>query len=426
MIARRNFIKKVGLATVALQPLVSGFHEKKAQNGVGVGPTINKIRIFNSSGSFYRFIGMNAYDEKPKGINGNRKSFLLELSDGTIGIGTVGYSRIDEGVLSTIRQLIGSEVFSCYQWNGDQITGVYPDFQKYFYDAKFSWIESGILDTIGKLRGVPVWKLIGEEVRYGIDPYDGTMYFEDIANNTGVDIISNIGKRIKADGYRAIKIKLGRPDKWLPGEEGVNRDIEAVIALREAVGNNFNIMADANNGYRDKFDWSVKLLRSCAPYKMYFMEELFPDDTNAYIRLREILMEDNLYVPIAEGENIRGMDKFDAYLEDGIYSYIQPDIATCGFSNILRAANKTITYPQAQLIPHVWQSQMGLIMSLHLSKIHNNIPFVEDSRYQEHIFDTSGYTFNGGQWFIPDSPGWGISINPDYRQFISGEEIVIS
>jgi L-alanine-DL-glutamate epimerase-like enolase superfamily enzyme len=212
----------------------------------------------------------------------------------------------------------------------------------------------------------------------------------------------------------------------MTGEAGLNRDIESFIALREAVGLNFNIMADANNGYKDKFDWATQLLKACAPHQLYFMEELFPDDANQYRKLREILLKDNLYVPIAEGENIRDMSVFDAYMTEGIYRYIQPDMATCGFSNILRTARKAEAFPSMNLIPHVWQSQLGLIMSLHASKVQPNITFVEDSRYFEHAFNTTAYTFRQGQWIIPDSPGWGIELSPDYKQFIIGKPIEIS
>ena len=426
MVTRRDFVKLAGAAPFLTAPPF-GFREtEQTSSNHPRGPEIRRISIFNSSGSFYRFIGPNAYDERPKGITGTRRSCLVELSDRSVGIGTVGYSRLDDDVLGQIRQLIGKEIFSFYRWNEDRITGVSREARPYFFDAQYAWIESGILDAIGKQKQLPVWKLMGEPVRDGVDPYDGTMYFEDIARDTGVTVIAEIGKRIKADGYRAIKIKLGRPDKWLPGEAGLHRDIEAFIALREAVGSNFSLMADANNGYRDKFDWAVTLLKSCAPYSMYFMEELFPDDTASYVRLRDRLLEEGLYVAIAEGEGIRDMNAFDSYLRDGIYNYIQPDMPTCGFSNILDVTKKTVRYPQAKLIPHVWQSQMGLVMSLHASKVHWNIPFVEDSRYDEHVFDCSGYVFRGGQWFIPDKPGWGVSLNPDYQQFVVDAETVIS
>ncbi len=428
MIARRNFLKYTALSSGMFSvsnPLLS-LNTSLISQKHAPGPKIKKISVFSSSGSFYRFIGMNAYDTKPKGITGQRKSCLIELTDGTIGIGTIGYSRITEEVLTKMRQLLGKEIFSCYSWNDEKIIGISVEMQHFFLDTNIAWIESAILDAIGQLKKKPVWQLMGDKVKNGIDPYDGTLYFEDIANETDVSIITEIGKRIKSDGYRAIKIKIGRPDKWLPGEEGVNRDIEAIIALREAVGNNFNIMADANNGYKDKFDWAVKLLKACAPYRLYFMEELFPDNTDMYLKLRNILLEHNLFVPIAEGENIRDMEAFNSYISDEVYNYIQPDMATCGFSNILIASDKINNTPHIKLIPHVWQSQVGLIMSLHASKIHSKIPFVEDSRYQENIYDTSAYQFSEGQWFIPDLPGWGLRLNPDYKDFIIGDEITIA
>ncbi len=428
MPSRRNFLRNVGLASTALA--VGGVSESKANSLIAKrmekGPAIQKITVFTSGGSFYRFIGMNAYDKKPKGIMGSRRTVLIELSDGTMGIGTHGYRPITDEVVRTIKALIGKDIFSLYQWDAEKITGVEKSMEKYFYDANYAWVESAILDALGKLKNLPVWQLMGTSVRHGIDPYDGTLYFEDIANNTDARIIGTIGKQIKHDGYRAIKIKLGRPDKWLPGEAGVERDVEAFIALREAVGSNFNIMADANNGYRDKFDWAVKLMKKCAPYDMYFMEELFPDNAAQYLKLRDILLEENTFIPIGEGESIQNMDTFSSYFEAGVYNYVQPDMPTCGFSNIMRAAKAAEKYNHVKLIPHVWQSQMGLLMSLHASKIQSNIPFVEDSRYMEHALMANNYLFDDGKWFIPDAPGWGVTLSPNYKQFIEGEPLIIT
>lgn len=425
MISRRNFVKTTATLTLLTHSkFFSGDHADGVHHTAG--PIIKKISIFSSSGTFYRFVGMNSYDTAPKGIKGTRKSVVVEFADGTQGLGIVGYSRIDESVISIIKQLINKDPLSFYQWENDQIAGVAPAMQSYFFDANYAWVESAILDGIGKMKKLPVWKLLGKSVREGIDPYDGTLYFEEIAHQTDVSLIAEIGKSIKEDGYRAIKIKLGRPSKWLPGEAGVERDIDAFISLREAVGQNFNLMADANNGYEGKFDWAVKLMKACAPYNMYFMEELFPDDAQQYLRLREALLKENFFIPIAEGEDIREMEKFEQYCRAGVYHYIQPDMPTCGVSNILGAARQAEQFPHVKLIPHVWQSQLGLIMSLHASKIQANIPFVEDSRYFEHAFIPSGYLFRNGQWFIPDKPGWGVDLSPDYRQFITDEEIIIT
>lgn len=424
MINRRDFIKTAAIPLLT----TTTFAEKKPEvfaETPEAGPAIKSFSIVRATGSFYRFIGMNAYDKAPKGINGIRPLVKVTLADGTEGIGPIGYREPDEKVLTNLKTLLGKDPLSFYQWQGDLITGVSDTMNSFFFDAHHAWFEGPVLDAIGKVKQKPVWKLFGKEVRNGIDPYDGTLCFDEIAQRGNVQILADIATRIKSDGYRGIKMKLGRPQKWMPGEAGVARDIDAFIAVREAVGRNVVLMADANNGYEKQFDWSVKLLKACAPYSMYFMEELFPDDTIQYQKLRSALLEANAFVPIAEGESVNDLTKFDTYLNDGIYNFLQPDMHTCGFSNILAFARKAESYPQCQVIPHVWQSQLGLIMSLHISKIQKNINHVEDSRYAEHAIMTNEYTFREGQWFIPDRPGWGVVLSPDYKQFITGSEMVV-
>ena len=430
MLSRRTFLKNSSLAALSLTSNLSSLRAvNQTFDKMSRGPGIKKISVFVGSGSFYRYIGPNSYDERPKGIRGHkRRTVLVELTDGSLGIGTVGYRPFTDEVLGEIKNLLGKDAFACYQWKDDKIVGLNPETEKYFTDSMYSWLESALLDAIGKSRQVPVYRLFGESVKEGIDPYDGTLYFADLAQNKGVEIISQLGKRIKQDGYRAIKLKVGRHDKWLPGEAGVQRDIDAFIALREAVGVNFNLMTDANNGYKGKIDWALKFLKACAPYDMYFMEELIPDDTEQYRKLIEALHAESLHIPIADGENVWHtdmMDVFHNYCESGVYSFIQPDIPTCGFTNLLRIARMAEKYPHVKVIPHVWQSQMGLLMSKHLAKIQSNIPFVEDSRYNEHVMLAPGYSFRQGQWFVPEEPGWGVYMAPGYEEFIEEKAVVL-
>lgn len=427
MISRRNFVKNSSILPFLGFTDLSILSPDAAQRSLNKRPLIKSISLLKTTGTFNRFVSMNSYDAAPKGISGTSTFVKLTLDDGTIGIGGVGYAKPSESVLTKIRQLIGKDPMDFYTWNEkDLISGIHPAMQPYFLNPVYCWIESAVLDAIGKLKNKPVWQLIGPSVREGIDPYDGTVYFEDIANNTDVRIIAETGKRIYEEGYRAIKIKLGRPFKWLPGEAGVQRDIEAFIALREAVGNNFLLMADANNGYKNQYNWAVKLLKATIPYDMFFMEELFPDDAVLYKKLQKELLEAGLYVKIAEGEDIRELSQFDAYMQEPVYNYIQPDMQTCGLSNILQTARKAMKYPHLKLIPHVWQSQFGLIMSMHAAKVQWNIPFVEDARYFDHAIYTGAYSFKAGQWWIPEKPGWGIEFVPALNAYTVDKEIVLT
>jgi L-alanine-DL-glutamate epimerase-like enolase superfamily enzyme len=389
-------------------------------------PSIKQITVLPVPGEFYRPIAMNAYDNRPKGIMGETSIVRIILDDGTEGIGILGYQRIDEKTIEGLRRLIGKSPTDIYQWDGEKIVGFSDEYRTELTDPKYAFIESPILDALGKLRNKPVWQLFRSKVRSEVDCYDGTLYFKDIELDTGVSVLADLAKRIKEDGYKAIKMKVGRPSKWMPGEAGVERDIEAFKVVREAVGNNFNLMADANNGYEDEFKWALKFLVECLPHDMYWMEEIFPDSVEQYRRLHDALHEKNLGVRISEGENIQDIEGFSPYLGKNIYNIIQPDMRTVGFTNILRGSEMARQYG-ISLVPHNWQSEMGKIMSIHAAMIDKNISFAEDDRYDNFALDSSQYLFRDGQWIAPDLPGWGIQLNSHY-EFVrdKNEELVIS
>ncbi len=131
------------------------------------------------------------------------------------GLSVTGYSQIDDEVISKMKMLVGKDPFDFYIWEKDRITGVTNEMKPYFFDTRYAWIEGAMLDAIGKQKNLPVWKLFGDSIREGIDAYDGALYFEEIANNRDISIIGEIAKKIKNEGYKGIKIKLGRPAKWL-------------------------------------------------------------------------------------------------------------------------------------------------------------------------------------------------------------------
>lgn len=389
-------------------------------------PVISKITLLQVPGDYYRPVAMNAYDKKATGKPGAIKLARVFLSDGTLGLGVEGYVAIREVGLAFLKRMIGVDPQMVFRWEGDRIAGFASQFESEMSDPQNKWFEGPLLDLAGKLRGKPTYKLFGDSVRDGVDCYDGSLYFVDIASGRRVEAVSETARAIKNDGYRALKLKVGRPSQWMKGEAGVTRDIEAVIAAREAVGWNFNVMADANNGYAGHFDWAVRFLKECSPYELYWIEEIFPETVEDYRKLHRTLLELNADTPVAEGENIKRMEEFIPYLEADIYRYIQPDMRTCGLSDILRAADLAAPH-RVKVIPHNWMSEMGKLMSIHAAKIRKNIPLVEDDRFHNFALDASSYAFRDGQWFVSERPGWGVDLSPNYERFAkAGNEVVIS
>jgi L-alanine-DL-glutamate epimerase-like enolase superfamily enzyme len=416
---RRKFLKSSILAgAAALLP----------RRGIAADsvPVISKITILQVPGAFARPVAMNAYDKQSVGKNGAIRLVRAILSDGTVGLGVEGYVPIKDDGLQFLKTMIGVNPETVFRWDGNYIAGHSDAFAAQLQDERNCWFEMVLLDLVGKLRNRPVYDLFGPSLRENIDAYDGSLYFVDVASGKDAQEVGRVAKEIRDDGYRGLKIKIGRLWKWMPGEAGVARDIEAVIAAREAVGSNMNLMADANNGYQGKLDWAVRLLKECSPYRLTWIEEIFPETIEDYTKLHRALQQINADTPVADGESVRDMDSFTAFMSAGLYRYIQPDMRTCGFSKILYAAKLAAPY-RVDVAPHNWMSEMGKLACLHAAKICKNIPIVEDDRYHDFALDTSAYAFRNGQWLVPNSPGWGVELAPDYELFAKvNQEIVIA
>lgn len=426
---RRHFLQ-TALGTAAAFALAS---RCGAQSGSSAPrePVIERISMLTVPGHFHRAIAMNAYDSKPKGQKTRVRMCRIALSDGTEGIGVMGYVRPDEKAQRRLRSFLGADPQSLYRWEQDRITGVAEPLGTRLLRPEYAWLESAVLDALGKRRGRPVWQLFGPPVRDAIDCYDGSLYFADVRDDAGPERIGELAGQIREDGYLAIKMKVGRPGKWMPGAAGVERDIECFIAAREAVGSNFNLMVDANNAYRDLHEEALKFLKAVAPYDLYWIEEIFPEERERYGRLRRELFDAGATTRIAEGESAmfgphyKTMSEFEPWLAEHLFDVIQPDMRTIGFTHALRAADLAERYGK-MFVPHNWNSELGKLMSVHLGRLRASVRFVEDDRWSNDALNASGYRFENGQWFCGEEPGWGVELTDAYARAASdGQETVI-
>ncbi|HVT95966.1 MAG TPA: enolase C-terminal domain-like protein [Acidobacteriaceae bacterium] len=417
-IDRRGFLKSALMATATAAIADTTFAAESA--------AISRITILEVPGEFVRPVAMNAYDKRPVGKSGHIRLVRVFLADGTYGLAVEGYEPIRQPALSFLKSMIGVRPEAVFRWQGERIAGYAPEFAQTMSEKNNCWFELALLDLVGKLRGKPVFELFGDAVRDGIDAYDGSLYFVDVASGRGAEAVGEVAKAIRDDGYRGVKIKVGRPWQWMPDEHGVVRDIEAVIAAREAAGRNMNLMADANNGYEHHHDWAIRFMKETSSSALAWIEEIFPETVSDYTWFHRELQELNADTPVAEGESVRAMDEFRPFLDAGLYRYIQPDMRTCGFSKILYAADLAAS-ARVNVVAHNWMSELGRIACLHASKIRRNIPLVEDDRYHDLALDASQFEFRDGQWFLPKKPGWGVDLSPNYEVFARGNaEIIIT
>jgi L-alanine-DL-glutamate epimerase-like enolase superfamily enzyme len=202
------------------------------------------------------------------------------------------------------------------------------------------------------------------------------------------------GAKETADaGWHGIKMKVGKPD--------LTEDAERLVAVREAVGDRFPIMVDANQSMT-----SAEAIRRAEAFRdvnLTWLEEPLPaDDVSGHVRLAQ-----QTTIPVAVGESLYSVAQFREYLERGAASIVQVDAARIGgITPWLKVAHLAEAF-NADVCPH-------FLMELHVSLA----AAVPNGRYVEHIpqlraITKSEMTVRDGHALAPDAPGLGIDWDRD-------------
>ena len=122
--------------------------------------------------------------------------------------------------------------------------------------------------------------------------------------------------RRKAQGFRGAKLKVGKPH--------VSEDVARLRAVREAVGDAFEIMVDANQCFT--VSEAIRRARAFEPFGLAWLEEPLPaEDLGGHVELAA-----HTAIPIAVGESLYHPAHFREYLERDACSIVQVDGARIG------------------------------------------------------------------------------------------------
>jgi L-alanine-DL-glutamate epimerase-like enolase superfamily enzyme len=194
--------------------------------------------------------------------------------------------------------------------------------------------------------------------------------------------------RMQRGGFKGAKIKIGKPRK--------SEDAERLAAVRAAVGADFELMVDANQGLR--LDDAQRRAHLLAELDLAWIEEPLPaDDISAHSRLVA-----SSPIPIAVGESLYSVSQFKDYLHAGACSVVQVDVARIGgITPWLKVAHLADAY-NMPVSPH-------FLMELHASLACG----VPNGQWVEYIPQLEGITRSGltvldGYAYPSQSPGIGI------------------
>jgi L-alanine-DL-glutamate epimerase-like enolase superfamily enzyme len=266
-------------------------------------------------------------------------------------------------------------------------------------------------DLAGQALGKPVHELLGGKGPRQVPVYDGSIYFADLMPEPADRWQDRFRQEIDmglARGHRAFKIKIGRGAKWMPAEEGFERDKAVLKIIRAHAGPDVLLGVDANNGY--DLAGTRRLLADLPGLNLAFLEEMFPEDVAQCLDLKAFLAEHHLAALIADGETQGSLEALKPFMDARAVDICQLDMNRFGFEGIL--AEAALARPLGLRVgPHNWGSLVGYYMILQVGRAITNLYRAENDPLDTDVLLADGYAIQDGWARVPDGPGTGLRID---------------
>lgn len=294
----------------------------------------------------------------------------------------------------------------------DYITEVEFKFPGSYLRRALSGLDTALWDLRGKLEGKSVCELLGGTPR-PFPVYASSMKRDITPEQEAKRLLA----LMKAHGYNAFKFRIGKEcghneDEW-PGRT------EAIVpAIRRAAGDDMALLVDANCCYTPKK--AIQIGHMLEEYDIRHFEEPCPYwDFELGAQVTRALQD--LNIQVAGGEQDCSLSTWRRIIKMRAFDIVQPDICYMGgLSRTLRVADmaKSAGLP---CTPHSANLSLVTVFTLHMmGAIENAGPYVEFSiegpDYYPWQYDLyyPALEAHEGKVQIPDAPGWGVEINPEW------------
>ncbi len=265
-----------------------------------------------------------------------------------------------------------------------------------------SLVDCALWDLKGKWLGVPVYQLLGGKTRPGIPAYVSTLGL----NVRDFGLVRERAQAFKAQGFRA--------QKWFfrfgpsAGREGLRQNIGLVQTVREAVGEDDEIMFDCWHAMNEPY--VAELATAIAPYRPAWLEEVtMLDRPETETRLRN-----RLPFPVSGAEHQATRWGIRRHLELDALDIYQCDTQWAGGVSEMGKIAALVSAYDKQLIPHGASVATNLHVSLPLSPAVT--PYVEYlirlQPMSQTFYKSPRHPVNG-ELLANDMPGMGIDLDAD-------------
>lgn len=179
-------------------------------------------------------------------------------------------------------------------------------------------IDIALWDFAGKYYDAPIHELLGT-YRDRIATYASTLSADDNGGLDSPEAFADFAEDCLAMGYPAFKIH-----PWSGSDErrDIPREIEAVRALGERVGEEMDLMLDPACEY-ETFGDAYKVGRACDEAGFFWYEDPYRDggiSQHAHRKLRQVLE-----TPILQTEHVRGLEPHTDFIATESTDFVRAD-----------------------------------------------------------------------------------------------------
>lgn len=273
-----------------------------------------------------------------------------------------------------------------------------------------SAIEQACWDILGKSLGVPVYKLLGGRLRDKVRMYThlGGGEMKSVYETFDPGPLIDRAHAVIEKGYRALKVVFVPYSQVLTGLPAVTRFALLMQRLREAVGDDVDIMVDFHG--RASTGQAIEYIRAIEDFHPFFCEEpVAPEQPDALLEVRR-----SVRVPLATGERLATRWDFRRVCELQACHVLQPDLGHCGG---LLEARKIASLGETYLMgvaPHNPNGPVANAVALHFDLATPNFLIQEDMLgdvpWRFDVVKTSMRS-EKGYWLPPDEPGLGVEVD---------------
>lgn len=256
-------------------------------------------------------------------------------------------------------------------------------------------LEMAAWDAAGKAVGRPAYELLGGLVRDRVD------LSYSVANQVIEADLEEIAW-LREQGFDVLKIKTGVLDEA--------PEIRRFAAIREAVGDDFDLRIDFNQGGRP--ERAIVLCRKLEEYSPTFIEQPVKGwDVAGLARIAAAID-----TPVMADESVMGLEDGYAVVAGRAADIVSIKLAKLG--GILRS-KKLAGICEAANIPcyagAMWESGIGIAASLHFACSTPAIRYGSDFYTCSHLMTddliTEPLVVESGDMLVPRGPGLGVEVD---------------